>query len=131
MKAIKRSPKSAVQSDLNVCANCHETFTSAELEELTHGFWERVSPGEIMPSGECPKCHALCYPTENELSPFIGAIKKVVETVAATGGLLNYPSGNVAPVGAPDWLDLGDAILACLFLLTAQGIKIKLATRSV
>jgi len=31
------------------------------MDEI-HDIWERVEPGEVMPSGECPDCGALCYP---------------------------------------------------------------------
>lgn len=50
------------KADLHSCANCEMLWKSEELEEITHGIWERVQPGEIMPSGECPNCTCLCHP---------------------------------------------------------------------
>jgi hypothetical protein len=84
-----------------ICQNCRKVFADYELEEIgLGGFWERVQQGEIVPSGECPECGSLCHPAENALTPFVVAAKKLVETVAATGGLLRYPNGTTAPAGA-------------------------------
>jgi hypothetical protein len=110
----------------NICQNCRKPFADHDLDEITHGIWERVSPGEIMPSGECPNCGALCHPIKNTLTPFIGAARKLVETVAATGGLIKYPDGTFAPAGEPEWIDLGDAVLALQSLLIGEGIKVRL-----
>ena len=52
----------------NVCQNCCQTWRDDQLAEITHGIWERVSPGELMPSGECPECGALCHPIKNALT---------------------------------------------------------------
>jgi hypothetical protein len=116
--------------NLSVCQNCRKTFASDQLEEITHGFWERVSPGEIVPSGECPRCGALCHPVENALSPFVSAAKKLVEIVSATGGLLKYQDGTIAPAGDPDWIDLGDAVQGFQSLLAGQGVKMKVKTKN-
>jgi hypothetical protein len=51
----------------NVCQNCDGKFRDDQLEEITHGIWERVSPGELMPSGECPDCGALCHPIQKPI----------------------------------------------------------------
>lgn len=42
------------------CQNCGATWFQSELKPIEHLF-ERVSPGEIMPAGECPDCGALCH----------------------------------------------------------------------
>lgn len=42
------------------CANCDRLWNKDELEPI-HKIEERVDEGEVMPSGECPACHALCY----------------------------------------------------------------------
>jgi hypothetical protein len=94
----------------SLCANCGKGWTENQLAEITHGYWERVSPGEISPSGECPECGALCHPIENALTPYQNALKSLLDTVLATGGLIQYPNGTFAPAGDPDWIDLGDAI---------------------
>jgi hypothetical protein len=113
----------------NVCQNCDGKFRDDQLEEITHGIWERVSPGELMPSGECPDCGSLCHPVDNTLTPFVAAAQKLVETVAATGGLVKFPNGTIAPAGEPDWIDLGDAVLAAQGLLAGRGVKVKLGTK--
>ena len=51
----------------NVCQNCDGKFRDDQLEEITHGIWERVSPGELMPSGECPDCGSLCHPIQKSI----------------------------------------------------------------
>lgn len=43
----------------NCCAEYGEGMDFGP--EIPH-FWERVSPGETMPSGECPACGSLCHP---------------------------------------------------------------------
>lgn len=50
------------------CDNCGVIYEAeTDLVEIRH-FWERVTPGNTMPSGECPECGALCYPVEAENS---------------------------------------------------------------
>jgi hypothetical protein len=66
--------------ELHQCQNCGKTFTEDQLAEITHGIWERVSPGEIMPSGECPKCGALCHPAAPEP-------KKPYVLITVSGGI--------------------------------------------
>lgn len=43
------------------CQNCDWRGDASELREI-HDLSQRVSPGELMPSGECPECGALCQP---------------------------------------------------------------------
>ncbi len=50
-----------------ICQNCRKTWRDDQLAEITHGFWERVSPGDIMPSGECPDCGSLCTPIQKPI----------------------------------------------------------------
>lgn len=45
------------------CQNCEWEGDEADTNPVEDIF-ERVSPGEPMPSGECPKCGALCQPCE-------------------------------------------------------------------
>jgi hypothetical protein len=47
--------------DVSECQNCRRRFSESLLINPIPHFWERVSPGEIVPSGECPKCGALCH----------------------------------------------------------------------
>jgi hypothetical protein len=48
------------------CGNCGEVWKDEDIKPLidVHHLWERISPGEIVPSGECPDCGALCHSTE-------------------------------------------------------------------
>ena len=41
------------------CQNCDWKGEDRQTEDI-QDFWERVDPGEIMPCGQCPVCHALC-----------------------------------------------------------------------
>lgn len=43
------------------CQNCDWEGDDGDCREIQN-LSERVEPGEIMPSGECPECGALCYP---------------------------------------------------------------------
>lgn len=53
---------------MNRCQNCDwvgsDELLNRKLEDIPH-LLERVSPGEPLPSGECPECGALCQPTGN------------------------------------------------------------------
>jgi hypothetical protein len=40
------------------------------------------------------------------------AAQMLIDTINATGGLLNFSNGTYAPLGDPDWIDLGEAYLA-------------------
>jgi hypothetical protein len=53
------------------CDNCDTLWDETSLVPVEH-LTERVDPGGIMPSGQCPECHALCYPCderESKVSP--------------------------------------------------------------
>ncbi len=43
------------------CGNCGINWSKNQLKEIQN-YNDRVSPGEIAPSGECPECGALCHP---------------------------------------------------------------------
>lgn len=46
--------------DLSTCQNCDTTWPTSILFEVEN-LSMRVSPGEVMPSGECPACGAVCH----------------------------------------------------------------------
>lgn len=52
-----------------MCNNCGKKW---DKENVVYAFdlQQRVDPGGIMPSGECPDCGALCYP-ENQGNKFL------------------------------------------------------------
>jgi len=43
------------------CDNCGRAWSEGELKE-PRDLVQRLDPGGTFPSGECPKCGALCYP---------------------------------------------------------------------
>jgi len=52
------------------------------------------------------------------------ALKRLVDTIDATGGVVRFPDGFYAPVGDLDWIDLADAYLAACAAL-GQRPKIR------
>jgi hypothetical protein len=48
------------------CQNCEWTGQDADLAPI-YDIFERVAPGEPMPSGECPECGALCQPVATQV----------------------------------------------------------------
>jgi len=48
-------------SGCHKCQNCDGIYTADELKDIKD-LEQRISPGEIVPSGECPDCGALCHP---------------------------------------------------------------------
>jgi hypothetical protein len=51
---------------MNQCQNCGKLVDDEELKPIRRIF-ERVLPGEPMPSGECPECGALCQEVDDVL----------------------------------------------------------------
>ena len=45
------------------CANCNTVHLQQELLPLDQApdLGERLTPGDEVPAGECPKCRAFCY----------------------------------------------------------------------
>ena len=48
--------------ELSRCQDCQKTWSDFELVTPIPDIFERVAPGEPMPSGECPNCGSLCQP---------------------------------------------------------------------
>ena len=48
---------------IDVCDNCKKKWRRGMLCEVKD-YFQRIEPGGVVPSGECPKCRALCYPQE-------------------------------------------------------------------
>jgi hypothetical protein len=46
----------------STCDNCGKKWKNAKLH-FPEDFWGRVQPGDTMPSGQCPKCGCLCFPS--------------------------------------------------------------------
>lgn len=45
------------------CDDCGHLWSDSELVEPRH-LSQRLDPGGVVPSGECPDCGALCYPLD-------------------------------------------------------------------
>ena len=52
--------------DRHECQNCKFMGREEELINPIPDLYQRVGPGEPMPSGECPACGAVCHPTKNK-----------------------------------------------------------------
>lgn len=46
---------------MNACQNCDWRGPDDEMDDIQR-LGARVEPGESMPSGQCPRCGALCQP---------------------------------------------------------------------
>ncbi|MFW6118821.1 MAG: hypothetical protein ACOC7S_00645 [Planctomycetota bacterium] len=45
----------------HVCSDCGRTFPEEKPLPPIENLWQRVEAGEVMPSGQCPECGALCH----------------------------------------------------------------------
>ncbi|GMU20576.1 MAG: hypothetical protein AMXMBFR13_06730 [Phycisphaerae bacterium] len=61
LERLGGKPDGNVQSQ---CDNCGHVWQQNELKEAKD-LGQRVDPGGPIPSGECPGCGALCYPTHD------------------------------------------------------------------
>ena len=52
-----------IDSSRSKCQSCGRIWCDGLTADVEYLF-ERVRPGEPMPSGECPICGALCHPVE-------------------------------------------------------------------
>ena len=87
---------------------------------------------EENPDGVCfdSDCHDCKSSTTAQNDSLQKAALQIIETVESTGGLIQYPDGTHAPQGEPDWIDLGDAVLAVRSALqTTFGKKVKLTIK--
>ena len=77
-----------------VCDNCDWTGTANQLDEPSH-FWDRLSPGSIVPHGDCPKCGAFCYadedPIQTELVDVLSELQAWATDVFGPEGSLIAP----------------------------------------
>lgn len=83
---------------MNRCQNCEWTGTDERLArklEDVPDLFERVAPGEPMPSGECPQCGALCQPIE-------------MKTYRITETITFEIAAPTAQAAVSDWLNKGE-----------------------
>ena len=60
---MPKTQMAVTEKSLHMCDDCGEIMAEHRLREVLR-LAERVDPGHLVPSGECPKCFALCYPLE-------------------------------------------------------------------
>lgn len=80
------------------CANCLEVWGDDQIVpiEETPGLGERLTPGDPVPSGECPECGCFVY----GITEGPGQWPKKIVRVLESGGLGHVPPGKVADIGA-------------------------------
>jgi hypothetical protein len=54
------------------------------------------------------------------------ALKKLLDTIIATGGLVRFHDGTLSCAGYEDWLDLADAALLAQEVLNNAGIEVEI-----
>ena len=67
-----REPKLA-ESGRHTCDGCGKTWNADKLLDF-EDLMQRIEPGGMVPSGECPSCGALCYPKAKKRDPIIVTI---------------------------------------------------------
>jgi hypothetical protein len=55
-----KTPRIATEG-IHKCDSCEKLYDAIDLEAI-EDLALRVDAGGTVPSGECPDCHALCYP---------------------------------------------------------------------
>ncbi len=70
------------------CANCQCEWTGQDLEPI-RDINERVLPGGVVPSGECPLCNCICFPLERFpcRAELVFALRQLLE---GCGQFLNF-----------------------------------------
>ena len=67
----------------HTCDNCGIVWTADELERI-EDIENRIDPGSVVPSGECPACGSLCYP-ETDFSELLHVCKEIMKYVDRNG----------------------------------------------
>jgi hypothetical protein len=81
----KQKKVTKTTEDKSICQNCGKTFPDHKLNEIgSGGFWERVQPGDIMPTGECPSCGSLCTPIQKPQTILVAVRGGIAEAVEST-----------------------------------------------
>jgi len=71
-----------VEDPICECDNCAQRWKLSQLDPY-RDIWSRLTPGGIVPHGDCPDCGAFCY-----------AVSREVALEIALEGLLNCPALN-------------------------------------
>ena len=96
---------------------------AASLRELIE--WAEQMGGWEAPAWRRAKAALVAY--EQDRKPAEGreaALRALVDTINATGGLIEHEDGSRAPAGDPEWIHLADAYaMACEALGVAEVIQ--------
>jgi hypothetical protein len=119
-EALAQANASAYATDrftLSVCQNCEKMHSDETLEEIEN-FHERVAPGEIVPSGQCPDCGAVCHHySETPCTP----PDEAGDFETTMGAIEGYLSSKA---------DHGDALAAKLVALLKPWLQIRYGAMS-
>src|SRR5713226_7048052 len=77
--------------------------TAAELKD--------AEPGSLAYNWQRAQALLVSVPSIELPTPSTDALKALISTVQATGGLVHFPDGSYGCAADEDWLDLADAIL--------------------
>lgn len=91
------------------CANCQRTFNDDQIIPLVQikDLGQRLDPGSVVPSGECPACGSLVYPvTEGSTVEPPILVVKIREGVVDEATLFDDPK-DAEEKFTVDALDLG------------------------
>lgn len=88
---------------MHECDNCDWTGTEDQLRDVLadmEDLFERIEPGHIVPSGDCPECGANCYPVEEvrpvmRLSIFAHHVAEIVGNTTQPGSFTLAPCEGV------------------------------------
>lgn len=72
---------------MHKCENC-QWKGARPLPMPEKDIHERVSPGEPMPSGECPECNAVCHPVPSKAPKREDPAKTLAKAVTRLNGAL-------------------------------------------
>ncbi len=63
----------ACAAEIHKCDNCDTCYQEDELINPIRHLEQRMTPGGVVPSGECPDedCGALCYPITKKKDPWL------------------------------------------------------------
>jgi len=100
----------ALQSALGALLGNILPPTAAELKD--------AQPGSLAYNWQQAKAVLRSLP--NTQAPSLDALKALISTVQATGGLVHFPDGSFGCAADEDWLDLADGILAAKQALESE-----------
>lgn len=94
-EAMRKMAEADATKRILACGNC--SFQTTDEDELlpVDDIWERVSPGEVFPHGECPDCGALVHAVEQPAPIDEELIRRVIAHLKANGWELKDPAARV------------------------------------